>query len=210
LRAKSGWDVFSIRKIPMESPTRKALEAALSDGFLWRENGRHGSPYVAISGNWEGFLRHKSPRLRKTLRHVENRFEKHGAVTVETHRDVNPDGPLFAEVMAVSQLSWKGPRGLAMATMEGMPRFFREFTRRASANGWLHLWILRLAGRAVATEYQIGAGSTLHALRADFDATLAALSPGASLNLRILQSLFDRATFAAYDMGPGPSPYKLR
>jgi CelD/BcsL family acetyltransferase involved in cellulose biosynthesis len=210
LRARAGWDVFSIRKMPVESSTLKVLETALSDGFPWREDGRHASPYVAISGNWEEFIRHKSQRFRKTLRYVENRLQKHGAVTVEEHRDVDPSGPIFAEVMAVSQQSWKGPRGLAMATMEGMPRFFREFTHRASANGWLHLWILRLAGRAVATEYQIGAGGSLHALRADFDATLAALSPGASLNLRILQLLFDRGGFADYDMGPGQNPYKLR
>jgi CelD/BcsL family acetyltransferase involved in cellulose biosynthesis len=97
-----------------------------------------------------------------------------------------------------------------MATMEGMPRFFREFTRRASANGWLHLWVLRLDGRAVATEYQIGENGSVHALRADFDASLAELSPGAGLNLRIMRLLFEGGRVREYDMGPGTNPYKLR
>ncbi len=97
-----------------------------------------------------------------------------------------------------------------MATMQGMPRFFRELTRRASANGWLHLWILRLDGQAVATEYQIGANGRLHALRADFDAALADLSPGAFLNIRIIESLFGRRDVHEYDMGPVASEYKLR
>jgi CelD/BcsL family acetyltransferase involved in cellulose biosynthesis len=188
----------------------KALESGFADGFPWHERGRERSPYVAISGNWEEFLGHKSQRLRKTLRHAENRLQKNGTVTVQEHRAVDPEGPIFAEVMAVSQQSWKGPRGLAMATMEGMPRFFREFTRRASANGWLRLWILRLDGRAIATEYQVCANGTVHALRADFDAGLAPLSPGASLSLRILQGLFERGGVDEYDMGPGQNPYKLR
>lgn len=210
LRARSDWDVLSIRKLPAESPTVKMLEAGLVNGFPWREGDRERSPYVTISGDWEEFVHQRSQRWRKTLRNQENRLQRRGAVTVEEHCEVDPSGSVFAEVMAVSQQSWKGPRGLAIATMEGMPRFFREFTHRASRNGWLHLWILRLDGRAIATEYQIGAGDTLHALRADFDSALADLSPGANLNLHILRTLFERGRVAQYDMGPGPNSYKLR
>jgi len=97
-----------------------------------------------------------------------------------------------------------------MATMEGMPRFFHELTRRASANGWLHLWILRLDGRAVATEYQIGANGSIDALRADFDSGLADLSPGSHLLAEIIRALFERGDIREYNMGPGVNEYKLR
>lgn len=210
LRARRDWDLLMVPKVPAGSPLLEALESALPGAFTWREAERVQSPCVAIQGSWQEFLRTRSTRFRKTSRHAENRLRRAGAVTVEEHADVDPEGPLFAEVLEVSRQSWKGPRGLAMATMEGMPRFFRELTRRAVARGWLHLWILRVDGRAVATEYQIGSNGTLHALRADFDASMTAASPGASLNLRILEALFTRRSVQEYDMGPGENPYKLR
>jgi len=210
LREKGGWDILRLSNLPAHSLTFKALGSVLSDQFPWRVVRQGQSPYLRISGTWEAFFRAKTQRFRKTCRGIENRIRRHGKVTVEEHRQVDPDGALFTEVMEVSRLSWKGARGLAMATMQGMPRFFRELTQRASTNGWLHLWILRLDGCAVATEYQIGADGQLHALRADFDPALGDLSPGAYLNLYIIRSLFERQGVHQYNMGPGPNEYKLR
>lgn len=210
LPAERNWDLLVLRKLPARSRTTRALQAALAGRFRWTAGACTEAPYVAISGRWEEFLGQRSARFRKTLRNVENRAGRTCAIEVEEHRQVDPDGPLFAEVLEVSSQSWKGPAGLAMATMQGMPRFFRELTRRASANGWLHLWVLRAQGRAVATEYQIRDDGCYHALRADFDPTVAELSPGTYLNLHILRALFERAGTREYDMGPGSNPYKLR
>jgi CelD/BcsL family acetyltransferase involved in cellulose biosynthesis len=210
LRRRRDWDVLALSKLPAHSTTLKALQGALTGQFAWRVAGRIESPYLEIDGSWRQFLEGKTQRFRKTCRNLENRIMRAGRVTVEEHRQVDADGPLFAEVMEVSRQSWKGPRGFAMATMQGMPRFFRELTQRASANGWLRLWILRLDGRAAATEYQIGENGSVYALRADFDSSLAELSPGAYLNLRIVQSLFERQEIRQYDMGPGLNEYKLR
>ena len=210
LRTCGDWDVFSLPKLPAHSSTLKVLASALSGQFAWRVAGTEYVPYLDITGTWEGLLQAKTQRFRKTCRSIENRMRRHGEVSLEEHRAVDPDGPLFAEVMDVSRLSWKGPQGLAMATMEGMPRFFKELTRRASANGWLRLWILRLDGRAVATEYQISADGRLHALRADFDSALSESSPGAYLNMRIIRSLLERRDVRQYDMGPGTNDYKVR
>jgi CelD/BcsL family acetyltransferase involved in cellulose biosynthesis len=210
LQGRPGWDVLRLNKLPSGSQTLQALERLLPGRFLWRVVSRGRSPYVTIAGDWKNFLAQKSHRFRKTCRNIENRISRSGQVTVEEHRSVDPDAPVFGEVIEVSRQSWKGPRGLSMATMSGMPRFFRELTQRASANGWLHLWVLRLDGRAVATEYQIRSDGRLHALRADFDSMLANLSPGAALNQRIIETLFERTDVAEYDMGPGGNPYKLR
>lgn len=210
LAARRDWDVLSLPKLPADSPTLEALQAALPGRLPWRVDEPVHCPYLTIAGSWEEFFRHKTQRFRKTCRNLENRLARSAPVTVEEHREVDPDGPIFEEVMEVSRQSWKGARGVAMATMQGMPRFFRELTQRASANGWLHLWILRLDGRAAATEYQIGDNGSIHALRADFDPALGDLSPGACLNLRIIRTLFERQGIQEYDMGPGANTYKLR
>jgi len=211
LAARSDWDVLHMAKVPATSPALKTMEGLLPGRLPWRAGEKIVlSPYLTISGTWQAFYRGKTQRFRKTCRNVENRIQRAGEVTLEEHRHVDPDGPVLAEVLEVSRKSWKGPRGLAMATMDRMPSFFRELTQRASANGWLHLWILRLDGRAVATEYQLGADGRRHALRADFLPELADLSPGACLNARIIQSLFEPGGAREYDMGPGTNEYKLR
>jgi CelD/BcsL family acetyltransferase involved in cellulose biosynthesis len=210
LRERRDWDLLSLTKLPAAGATAQALLSTLSGQLPWRIAGSERSPYVALGGTWEAFLRDKTQRFRKTVRNVENRLQRMGKLTVEEHREVDPEGPIFADLMEVSNLSWKGPRGLAIATMYGMQRFFRELTRRASANGWLHLWILRLDGRAVATEYQLAGGGSMHALRADFDAALREVSPGTYLNAAMIHSLFERSDFEEYDMGPGTNEYKLR
>ena len=47
--------------------------------------------------------------------------------------------------------------------MPGMPEFFRGLTARASARGWLRLWLMRLDGRPVASEFQLEADGRVHA-----------------------------------------------
>ncbi|HXH82032.1 MAG TPA: GNAT family N-acetyltransferase, partial [Candidatus Tectomicrobia bacterium] len=210
LRRRRDWDVLSVVKMPPDAVVAKAVERALPPDFRCRVAGVVESPYLHVTGDWDAFLKERSQRFRKTLRNVENRVHRAGAVAVEEHRAVTPESTLFAEIMDVASQSWKGPRALAMSTMPGMPRFFGELTRRASANGWLRLWVLRLDGQAVATEYQIVDGDVVHALRADFDASKADLSPGAYLNGQIVRTLFERGEARSYEMGPGANDYKLR
>jgi CelD/BcsL family acetyltransferase involved in cellulose biosynthesis len=210
LRERRDWDLLRLAKLPAEGSTAKALQTVLGADFAWRVAGHERSPYLVLEGTWEAFFRSRSQRFRKTCRSIENRIHRRGALTVEEHRSVDPDGPVFRDLLEVSLASWKADRGVALATMDGMPRFFHELTRRASARGWLRLWVLRLEGRAVATEYQIGANGSVHALRADYDASLADLSPGAYLNLEIVRRLFEAPDLHVYDMGPGLNEYKLR
>jgi CelD/BcsL family acetyltransferase involved in cellulose biosynthesis len=210
LRERGDWDLLRLAKLPAEGSTAKALQTVLADDFPWRVAGHEQSPYLALDGTWEQFFRRRSQRFRKTCRSIENRILRRGPLTVEEHRSVDPDGPVFRDLLEVSLASWKADRGVALATMDGMPRFFHELTRRASARGWLRLWVLRLEGRAIATEYQIGANGSVHALRADYDASLADLSPGAYLNLEIIRRLFEVPGLEVYDMGPGVNEYKLR
>ncbi|HXG02814.1 MAG TPA: GNAT family N-acetyltransferase [Candidatus Binatia bacterium] len=210
LRERTDWDLLRLAKLPAAGPTAKALQGVLAAHLPSRVAGHEQSPYLRLAGTWEEFFRSRSQRFRKTCRSIENRIHRRGSLAVEEHRSVDPDGPVFRDLLEVSLASWKADRGVALATMDGMPRFFRELTRRASARGWLRLWVLRLEGRAIATEYQIGANGVVHALRADYDAALADLSPGAYLNLEIVRRLFGDPGLVVYDMGPGVNEYKLR
>jgi CelD/BcsL family acetyltransferase involved in cellulose biosynthesis len=209
LASRRDWDVLTL-KLRATSASLKAMDDALRARFAWRPAGKLQSPYVAVGGGWEPFWRGKTQRFRKTLRNVQNRLERAGKVTVEEHRELDPHSPLFHEVLELTSRSWKADRHVAIATMPRMPEFFAELTRRASKQGWLSLWLLRLDGRLIAMEWQLQAGGRVYALRSDFDEAYGELSPGSALNLAIMQGLFERPGVHEYDMGPGLSEYKLR
>ena len=211
LAARRDWDVASLQKLPATSPVLKELESAALPGRLpWRRAEASFSPYLAIAGDWEAFWKGTSQRFKKTCRNVQNRLERAGLVRIEEHTEVDADGPLFAEVLDLSRRSWKGDRGVAIATMPNMHGFFADLSRRATARGWLALWTLRLDGRLVAMEYQLRHGGRVNALRADFDPALREVSPGSALNFAIARALFERGGIHEYDMGPGLNDYKLR
>ncbi len=211
LAEREDWDVLALNGLPAAAATVKALESWLPGRFRSHPLGVLRSPYLTVSGSWDDFWAKRSQRFKKTIRNVSNRLTKTSAVIAEEHRDVRSDGAVFAELLDVSRRSWKAPRHVALATMPRMAEFFAELTERASAREWLRLWILRLDGRAVATEYQLEDGGRVHALRAEFDGSLLEeLSPGTHLNAEIVRTLFGRPGVHEYDMGPGENEYKAR
>jgi len=211
LAARGDWDVMALNSLPASSLTLKALQAWLPGRHRWQPIRPLSSPYLNTTGTWEEFWKGTSQRFKKTVRNVRNRLAKAGTVSIEEHRSVAPDSPAFLDLLAVSQRSWKAQRARAIANMPGMAQFFRELTVHASARGWLRLWIMRLDGLPVATEYQLEANGRVHALRADFDAAVPDdLSPGTHLAAEIVRELFGRESVYEYDMGPGDDEYKSR
>lgn len=210
LRAREDWDVFSIARLPYHSMTLKALEAALPGLFPWNISARSLAPYLTISGTWDDFWQERTERFRDVCSDLEARIQGQGEVALEHHRTVDPDGPAFAEIKELFEQSVTGSPDAITTTMPRMLRFFRELTLRSSANGWLHVWILRLAGRAIATEYQLGADGYLHTLRSDCDSSLTELAPQAYLRLRIIRSLFEDRHVHQYHPPPERHPDDLR
>jgi CelD/BcsL family acetyltransferase involved in cellulose biosynthesis len=81
-------------------------------------------------------------------------------------------------------------------------------TELASRRGWLLLWFLKLDGAPIAMEYNLTHQQRVYALRADFDEAYKSYSPGAYLEYRILEHLFE-SEYAEYSFGPGVNSYKL-
>lgn len=203
LAARGDWDVLSLAKIPAHSAMLKTLEAAAAD-LSCRTIEHEARPYLAVRGRWHDYLAERGPAFAATQDGIRARLHQTGHVTIDEHRDVDPDGPVFAELMDVSRHLWKEPTRVAVLTSRGMPRFFRELTPRLVANGWLRVWMLRLDGRPVASEYQLAVGDTVYALRGDGDPAAAELQPGRALTERIVRSVFDRGSIRHYHMGhPG-------
>jgi CelD/BcsL family acetyltransferase involved in cellulose biosynthesis len=200
LKSRRDWDVVSLVNLRAASMTAKALMAALPGELRWSASRTATAPYVTISGTWDDFLRSRDGELVAAWRRAEAAIERRGRITLEEHRQVDPDGPIFQDVVEVSHATWPHAGRLATSSGEAESRFLRELTRRASANGWLRLWILRIDGRPIATEYQLGANGSVHAVRADHDPSLRESALGTCLEMRIVQTLFERGDVHEYDL----------
>jgi CelD/BcsL family acetyltransferase involved in cellulose biosynthesis len=205
LISRSDWDIVWLQKLPVTSPTVKALEETLSPPLRWRRAGHLFSPYLTIAGTWESFYAAKSQDLRE----IQERLERAGHLSLEEHRTMDPRSPLFREMIELMRRRAMRDGKVANAILPRLAKFYSELTRRASKNGWLSLWLLRLDGQAIAMEYQLRANGKVQALWADGDPACRELLPGSALHLAIFKSLFERSCVREYSIGPGVKDDRL-
>jgi CelD/BcsL family acetyltransferase involved in cellulose biosynthesis len=199
LDARDDWDMFLMPGLPAHSPIWKAFESAAGPRFPRRIAHRISIPFVALSArnpSLQTALEARRRAARPTLAHLGDN------VVVEEHRQLDPRGPLFEEIMGVVRAGIRGPAILPAPSAEQVHRFFRELTARAIRKGWLSLWVLRVDGRVVETEYQLSAHGVVNALRRDGDPNPAGLRFGDALGLKILETLAVRPTARTYVSTP--------
>jgi CelD/BcsL family acetyltransferase involved in cellulose biosynthesis len=198
LRERGGWDVLSLPKLTVGSPIRRALDRALPTRFRWSLGAQSRAPYVTIEGTWKAFLKTNAADHGDPTDEFVDESSDGLPLSVEEHRAIQPDGRIFAEFIELSRETWDSVRGFATP---GMTRFFEELSTRATLSGSCRLWILRIGGRAVATEYQLGNNGCLYTLRSDAERNTDGVRPRASLAARIIRELFERGEVHEYHMG---------
>jgi CelD/BcsL family acetyltransferase involved in cellulose biosynthesis len=203
------WDLMLLAGWPVESPNYQMflslIESRRAKNTL-RTTAL--SPYLTIECGWQEYLLGRSPKFRKTRRNILNRMSRLGDVEVELHHR-DPDGSVLDSALSVSSRSWKEKQGFTILQQEGARAFFKALTERAQQKNWLMIWLLKLDGKPVAMEYDLVYEGFVQALRADYDLEYATHSPGAYLESRIMERLFDM-NCREYCTGPGLNPYKLR
>lgn len=204
---KGTWDVLTFGQLPVQSPNFNLFREILKDVSGECLNGSSVTPYVPIKGDWASFIQAKSARFRKTQRNIINRVKKLGNVEIECiQRD--PTGVVLKEVIAVAGKSWKAREGIAVSSGNETRRFFAALTEVAGLRNWLLVWLMKVNGASVATEYDLSYGGKVYALRADYNEAYGAHSPGAYLQYEIIKWLFENG-YREYSTGPGINNYKL-
>jgi CelD/BcsL family acetyltransferase involved in cellulose biosynthesis len=166
------------------------------------------NPFVDLTGSFDAYYGARSRSLKKAVNLSANRLAKAGRISVDWIRDGEDVAAALAETVRVSAISWKQETGNSL-DRPGPRAFIERLTANAVRHVQLSLWLLRLDGKVIATEYQLVADGNVHALRSDFDPTYAEASPGTYLNHYLLQRLFGLG-LDRYYMGPGSNAYKLR
>jgi CelD/BcsL family acetyltransferase involved in cellulose biosynthesis len=169
---------------------------------------RSQSPYLALEGTWEDYLRSRGRRLRKNLRRAQRMLEEQGPV--ELVRTGEPPAPARVEdLLAISERSWTSARGTDLFRHPAIRGFMLDLMRELEARGALDLHVLRVGGEPVAYELCFDVGGRVFAYNAGYREDYARASPGNLVTLAVIESAFARGR-SEYDMLRGTETYKFR
>ncbi|MBN1378929.1 MAG: GNAT family N-acetyltransferase [Gammaproteobacteria bacterium] len=214
LTARKDWDIIYLTKMVADSKKQNEISLAFkSAGLSSRWMSDSSNPTINLNQSWSEYYAGRSRRLKKGNNLIANKLkEKYQSIEIEwLYGDKITEEQwqkAIEEIIRVSAASWKNATGLTLDN-PGPQAFIRSLSKQAIKAGWLSIWLLKLNGKTAAMEYQLIYNGNVHALRADYDASLAELSPGSYLNWKLLERLLGKG-FLRYEMGPGDNAYKQR
>ena len=195
-----GWQLAELKAIELESPTTRALVAALrSRGPVVAEAGMV-SPWEEIPDNWDEYYEARTNKIRQRFRSAVNRCHQQKQVEVlrlDTYADLEPH---FDELLAVSAKSWKGAEGYDMATVGQVAAFYRDYSRRTDGQEAWIAYLLRLDGVPAAFMYLLRDGGHWVALRSDYDEDFSYFMPGVLLHKEVVTELAAQPAPRIYDL----------
>jgi CelD/BcsL family acetyltransferase involved in cellulose biosynthesis len=162
-----------------------------------------------LNGTWSDYFQSRSTRFRKTLRNVENRIKRLGAIRVDCYKGERLSAGDLQKLFDLSASSWKSAQGIAITSNRLRMHFFEKIVRDREVRDSVQIWFLHANDAPIASEIQVVDGSTVYALRSDYDEQYAEYSPGVYLQSEILKSLF-RDCYETYNFGIGLNEYKER
>jgi CelD/BcsL family acetyltransferase involved in cellulose biosynthesis len=168
---------------PVLAPTARAayLSFVELDGF-----GR----FVSTGGSFDAYLATLRPHFARNLRRVKRKFHRLDGAHIERHAGEGAREEHLDEFLALESSGWKGRRGTAIANDASLVAFYRDFTRRLRASGWLEWRVLRAEGRAIASQMTARIGSVLYLWKIAYDERYTAYAPGNLLMLDTIEDAF--------------------
>lgn len=156
------------------------------------------TPVIRIDQPWEAFYRSRPRKLKKSLNHKLNRFGKNAAFSIHEETISSPDQDTVRELVEISANSWKATVGNDLRSNERSRRFLHNLIESFGPTGLLSAWIIRDGERPVAFEVHLKYDDIVYPIRADFDESYKAYSPGSVLEYTALKRLFENGLVKEY------------
>jgi len=198
--AVSGWDVLELTKIQSDGSTSAILFSCLErKKICYGIKDNIESPYIVIDSDWASFLNSKSQKFRKTLRNKLNRADHAGDLSIEKITIKDSSQADVADMISVSQRSWKKKAQTDITSSPGSEGFYKEICDRFGPQGLASLFLLKKGGYPIAFELHLTYNNTAYPIRADFDESFRDLSPGSILESHILKTIFEESQIKEYN-----------
>lgn len=170
--------------------TAKLVESGRRAGRLALVEPDQISPFVQITGTWEGYRERMKRRWSSSERKARKMAREHDAtfIIVEPPSDLDRQLTRGFEVEASG---WKGRAGTAILSTPETERFYRTIARAYRAAGELAISEIALDGHCVAFDLCLLHRQRLYLLKTGFDESYAPLSPGLVLRQQVVRRCFE-------------------
>lgn len=193
----SGWDLFIGENLPAYG-----WESRLGAQRVSTES----SPVVQLPpGGWEEYLASRSANFRQELRRKERRLADQGFRFRSVEREAEL-GPALDTLFRLHRLRWGSE---ASPWFAGFEAFHREFAAVALERGWLRLRLVENDDGAIAVNHCFRFGDAEWSYQIGRDPSGRTSSAGLILFAHSVREAIAEGA-AAYKLGPGRQPYKLR
>jgi CelD/BcsL family acetyltransferase involved in cellulose biosynthesis len=157
--------------------------AAAAHAAGWRTHERTllRSPYIDLSGGWEGFEQALGSSANKAMRRRRRRLAELGEVTLEAADGSAALDDRYGELVRLEGMGWKGEQGTAIGSQPETLRFYRDVAGWAAQRGWLRIHVLRLDGTPIAAAFGLRAHGVHASMKIGHDPAHQKLAPGVML-----------------------------
>jgi len=188
------WDELRLRKVPADSAIAYAARACPHWATLTL---RHdGSAYFDTSGSYEQATQSMAGAFRRNLRRLARRAEETDPLRHRSYRLPGELPSAFASFIDIEASGWKGAAGTssAIGRQPAMLRFYSQLVGEFGPQGNCIVNLLWHGDTAVAGQFCLQIGRTLHVLKIGFSNAHAHFAPGnLLLDLVIRQACEDPA-----------------
>lgn len=165
------------------------------------------SPYVALDGDWEGYLDRLDGKFLRELRRRRRRLDERGGLELDVVTEPERVDAALEESFAVELASWKGSAGTAIGSRPETRRFYSDVARWAAARGSLRLGFLRAGGAPVAFQLGVEDGGAYYLLKTGYDPAFHEHGPGVLIVYEMLARAFESG-LASYEFLGSDAPWK--
>lgn len=214
LRAGAGrWDVLELDGVDDASPALprllEAFPAGPSSPLPRQCDARFECPFVPCVGTFDDYLA-GVPR-RDNLRRREKWLAQQPGFRVDVATSPADVPRALEQFFALHAARWQSEGGSDGITGDALVRFHRDLAQRLAERGWLRLYTLSVAGRAIASVHAIHVAAAprgkLLYYQSGYDPAWGARSPGLVLLARVIRDAFELRC-AELDFLRGCEPYK--
>lgn len=156
------------------------------------------TPVIPVKGDWKTFFAARPRKLKKSLNHKLNRYNRAGDFVIDVEAIRRDDQPIVDELISISANSWKSAIGNDLDSNIRSRQFFFNLINAFGASGCLTAWIMRRGGAPVAYELHLSDDGVVYPIRADYHQAFKSFSPGSILEYTALKHLFDTRSARQY------------
>lgn len=187
---------------PMDPESREfaVLRRALTfAGLSTHSYFAFGNWYEPVQQDWATYLKHRSSKMRNTIKRMGKRFQQEGG-TLEIVQGGDRLEIAIEAFQSVYAHSWKNS--------EPYPDFVPGLVRLCARRGWLRLGIAWLDGVPTAAQVWIVSGQRANIVKVAYDERYKALTSGTLVTALLMEHALDVDQVKEVDYLIGDDPYK--